>query len=300
MSKLYTLGEFHKLAKSTRDKECRKRLLFMHKQFQCQHVCGVASTPLLPMNVRHMFARNTKMVLDGVRDVRTIASLFAFVKWYGRNRVVRKLSKKELGHWLVLCVNTLVHIQGFSRDGDDGSERRAATCAWFLAHVRGDTSRCSHRTQLSLHYTVSRGRAATAATTTTSQGTFDEVVEFLDSVVGTREHSAPFWFDTSLSFREAPRVRALCEWSRALVRSLLGDTTNLLLVVLFSRHVQVFRDPEAEKRTTTVAVVVRSKTDDTPNDAIVEMLHSHELMSTDKELFFFNVTLRKDRGLYVA
>lgn len=286
MPRLYTLGDFHKLALSVSNKECRRQLLAMHKQFRSRHGCSTTHTPILPKNISNMFARSGKAL--NACDVRSQANLFTFVKWYGQNDIIRQLSQKDLGQWLDLCVHTLAHIYSFCRAPD-----RKVIRKWFLLHLRGECSVFTHRTQLCVQHALMCGKTSLDRISDT---VFTEMADFVDCVVGVDKHQQQ-WLKTSLSFRDAPKMNDLCDWSRQLVHSLFGQKTTLVLVILFGQHVQVFRD---EGQEALVAIIIRTKNDNTCNSAIVNKLESYNLLETDRAPFYLNVMLSKQHGLYVV
>ena len=286
MPKVHTLGDFHKLALSVTDKACRKALLSMHKRFQFQHGCSTSQTPLLPRNISNMFAKYGNVL--NVRDVRAHPQLFTFVKWYGRNDIIRRLSKKDLGQWLDLCVNTLGHICGFISD-QHGIRK------WFLLYLRGECpGLLSGKQQFCLQHTLMCGKSQSVHI---SDAVFAETVEFIDCVVGVskQQHQQDRWLQTSLSFCSAPRFINLCDWSRSILCSLFHPKLIFVVVILFKQHVQVFR---TAGRRASVAMIIRAKNDHTCNFAIAQKLRDLNLL--DRVPFYINVLLCKQQGLYLV
>lgn len=288
--KLHTIGDFHKLALSTKDKDCKSGLLAMHKQFRLRHGCSTANTPLLPNNIDIMLPKHSRAL--NVRDVRSHAKLFTFVQWYGHNNIVRELSKKDLGHWLDLCVHTLMHIAGLH---DTSDKRGLRQC--FLLYLRGQCPGWLHtKRHFCLQHALACGESQLLLRITDK--VFAEVVSFIERIVGVSEREEDrAWLQTSLSFHDKAKVATLCDWSYGLAHTLFGVKTAFVLVILFKQHVEVFCSPGEQA---TMVLVIRSKTDDTCMMAIAKRLRDTNLITVGRSPTCLDVRLCRHHGLYMA
>ena len=313
--RLFRVRDFHQMAQHTRERCTKRQLLLMHKKLKSSDSWSTSYTTMLPADISRMFGHSS--YLARVVDARRVPHVLAFLSWYGQHNLLRRMSTRELGEWLVLCTRTLVHIYELSQstkraESTDYSFMRRA----LLRFVRcDDTNRASATHGLLRPELVGTGCALAAgvwcapATTTSTAAT--RAADFLKTVTGRNvvdDMAAPVhsqeqqpcatFLDTTVCFDRAQdaTIVKLCDWAKRVTGTFFGRDASCVLVVCFKHCVRALHSPGTPA---SVIVVVRSKRSTLCSNELICKLNSNGLLRTGQPVVYVTALHLSHGGAYV-